>query len=432
MGVKCLDEIRIVGGRPLYGSVSIQGSKNAVLPMMAAALLAKGISVLKKCPRIADVFCMERILKELGAQTWWEEHDLYLDCTYADKTEISGIYAGKMRSSIILAGALLGRNRKCCIGYPGGCVIGARPIDMHLQALRSLGAKITETPGVLCAACEALTGSELIFDKRSVGATEQAVLAAVLAKGRTTLVNCAKEPEICWLCSFLRNMGADISGDGSGCIEICGVETLRGCEMKVPADRIVAGTYLCACAITRGKILIENPPEGELDALLEVYRKMGGQYKQNSGKLVADGSGVRFPVSFLETAEYPGFPTDLQSPLMAVLTTVHGISHIKESIFENRFRAVEELNRMGARISVKDRDAWIYGGAGLHGGTVSAQELRGGAALVLAALAAEGETVVQGYSFIRRGYEDICKDLVRMGGRIKKDTGTSFYENIQL
>lgn len=411
-----MDNIRVTGGRRLCGSISIQGSKNAALPMMAASLLHRGVSILKGCPRIADVFWMEKILSEIGAVTWWEGHDLYLDCTNADKTEISGVYTGKMRSSVILLGAMLGRNKKGCLGYPGGCVIGKRPIDLHILALKSLGAYIEERPFFLCASCRELQGGRVIFPGKSVGATEQGILAAVLAKGETCLENCAREPEIQWLCRYLRGMGAKIWGDGGECIHISGVEELNRGEIQVPPDRIVAGTYLCACAATRGKIVIENPPEGELDAFLKVYRKIGGQYQVKSGKLVADGSSVRFSLPYLETGVYPGFPTDLQSPLMAVLTTIPGESHIREKIFEDRFKAAGEMNRMGAGITVAGRDAWIQGGSPLCGCPVFAQELRGGAALILAALAAEGETDIHGYSYIRRGYEHICQDLCSLGG----------------
>ena len=206
---------------------------------------------------------------------------------------------------------------------------------------------------------------------------------------------------------------------------------MKGGDMQVPPDRIVAGTYLCASAATRGKIEIENPPEGELTAFLEVYRKMGGQYEWNSGKLVADSRRVRFPVPLTETAVYPGFPTDLQSPLMAVFATIPGESCIQESVFEDRFKIAEELNRMGAEIKIQGKKAWIRGSFCLKGTKVRAQELRGGAALVIAALAAKGESIVEGYSFIHRGYEDISQDISRLGGKIKKDTGTTIYEDIQ-
>lgn len=421
------DHIRIAGGRPLEGTISIQGSKNAALPMMAASLLHRGVSVLKGCPRIADVLCMEEILQRLGAVTWWEGHDLYMDCTNADKTEIPASFTGKMRSSVVLLGAMLSRSGRGYLGYPGGCVIGKRPIDLHLMVLRSLGAEIEERPQGIAASCKRFQGAEVTFPKRSVGATQQGILAAVLARGETELLNCACEPEVKWLCVYLRSMGAVIRGEGTSRILITGIESLGAGNMRVPPDRIVAGTYICAAAITRGKIVLENHPEGELDAFLEVYRKMGGQYQGKSGKLIVDGTGIKNPVAFLETEVYPGFPTDLQSPLMAVLATIPGKSRIREQIFEDRYKAAEELVRMGAHIRIEGRDALIEGGYPLRGCRVYARELRGGAALILAALAAEGTTCVEGYSFIRRGYEHICQDLGISGVE-----GTEIYESIQL
>ena len=414
------DRIFIEGGHQLKGNIRIQGSKNAALPMMAASLLHRGVSVLKGCPRIADVFCMEEILQKLGAITWWEDHDLYLDCTAADKTEVPFTFTGRMRSSVILLGALLARNGKGSLGYPGGCVIGKRPIDMHLLVLRSLGARILDEEGNLTATCAKLKGTKVSFPKKSVGATQQGILGAVLAQGETILENCACEPEISWLCRYLRTMGAKIIGDGTGKIYIQGVENLsKGC-IVVPPDRIVAGTYICAAAITRSEITLVNWPEGELDSFLEVYRKMGGQYKGNSGKLLINGKNVHNPIEFLETGAYPGFPTDLQSPLMSVLITVEGKSCIREAIFEERYKAALELVRMGADIRIQGRDALLQGGRPLFGTFVRAQELRGGAALILAALFASGTTVLDGYSFVQRGYEHICQDLNQLGASVKR------------
>lgn len=395
--------------------------------MMAASLLHRGVSVLKGCPQIADVFCMEEILQRLGAVTWWEGYDLYMDCTDADKTEIPAVYTGKMRSSVVLLGAMLSRSGRGYLGYPGGCVIGKRPIDLHLMVLRSLGAEIEEKTLGIAASCKGFQGTSIVFPKRSVGATQQGILAAVLARGETELLNCACEPEVKWLCVYLKSMGAVIQGEGTSRILITGMESLGAGNMRVPPDRIVAGTYICAAAITRGRVVLENPPEGELDAFLEVYRKMGGQYKGKSGKLIVDGTEIKNPVAFLETEVYPGFPTDLQSPLMAVLATIPGKSCIREQIFEDRYKVAEELVRMGAHIRTEGRDALIEGGYPLQGCKVYARELRGGAALILAALAAEGTTWVEGYSFIRRGYEHICQDLGISGVE-----GTEIYESIQL
>lgn len=421
--MKKVEEIRVRGGTPLCGNVTIQGSKNAALPVMAASLLHRGVSVLKKCPRITDVFCMEEILNTLGAKTWWEENDLYLDCKNADKTEITSCYTGRMRSSVILMGALLGRSRKGTVGYPGGCVIGKRPIDMHIRALRKLGANVEDNGLFIKAFCRELKGTQIIFPGKSVGATEQAILAAVLAAGEPVLENCAAEPEILWMCRYLKGMGADIEGEGSSRIVIRGVKNLKGGNMEIPPDRIVAGTYICAAAATRGKIIIENPPRGEMDALMEVYRKMGGQYEWKSGKLVANAAGVAFPVTCVETEPYPGFPTDLQSPVMAVLATIPGESRIREKIFEDRYKAAPWLCRMGADIEIQDGTAVIHGGHPLLGCTVEAQELRGGAALVIAALSAGGITRIRGCRFIERGYEHICEDLTAAGGLLIKDRG---------
>ncbi len=415
-----VDAIRIIGGRPLEGSIYIQGSKNAALPMMAAALLHEGTTVLHNCPRIADVFCMEEILRELGADTFWEEHSLHIDCSRIGKSHVDQNYAKKMRSSVILLGALLGRKKEGTIGYPGGCVIGQRPVDLHLRVLRCLGAKIWQTEEGISADAKEMTGGEFIFPQRSVGATEQGILAAVRLPGVTKLYNCAQEPEILWLQKMLNEMGADVSGAQSGQICIYGGNALRDCEFWVPPDRIVAGTYLCASAITRRRLTIQNPPVGEIQAFLEVYRKMGGQYEFNSGKLLADSRRATKAVSFVETKEYPGFPTDLQSPLMAVLAVADGVSHIRENIFEDRFKTAWELNKMGATIQASGQEARIEGCQNLRGATVEARELRGGAALMLAGLAADGETILTGSAYIDRGYERICEDMISLGGRIER------------
>ena len=303
-----MDEIHVTGKASLSGEIFIQGSKNAALPMIAASLMHRGLSILRGCPRISDVFCMEEILKSLGAVTWWDDHDLYLDCSCADGTEIPAVYTGRMRSSIILAGAVLARNRKCRIGYPGGCTIGKRPIDLHLMALRALGADIRENASGL-----------------------------VLAKGVTHLYNCAKEPEVFWLCRYLKTMGALIEGEETGEITIRGVDELKGGDYRIPPDRIVAGTYLCAAAAARSKIILHDVPVEELQSFMEVYRKIGGQYQVNGGTLEVNGKNAVRPAVLVETEIYPGFPTDLQAPLMAVLTGAQGQSTIRENIFDRRF-----------------------------------------------------------------------------------------------
>lgn len=416
-----MKNIRIWGGRPLDGTVHIQGSKNTALPVMAAAVLHEGMTVLHDCPKIADVFFMEKILSHLGAKICWRGHSLYLDCSDLRATDIPDEYACKMRCSIILLGALLGRFGKGAIAPPGGCVIGKRPIDLHLSMLQALGIRIEEDHGML-RACAAdldgtLYGARIRFHKQSVGATEHGMIAAVRAKGTTYLENCAREPEIVWLAQALNGMGAAVTGAGTDKIRIDGVTGLHDSTFQVPPDRIVAGTYLCAAAATRGKICIENPPLSEMSAFLGVYGKMGGQYDVIGGKLIADASGACGPVTRLETDVYPGFSTDLQSPVMAVLSLARGKSHIRENIFEDRFRVAEDLVRMGAHIRINGRDAYIDGTEELHGCRVRAQELRGGAALIIAGLAAKGETTVEDIHLVERGYEQIQDDIQSLGGR---------------
>lgn len=418
-----IDEIVVTGGRPLHGTVRIQGSKNTALPVMAAALLSSGTSVLRECPKITDVFLMEKILRELGAETWWEDHDLYLDCSHADGTVIPEYFSGKMRSSVILLGAMLGRNGKARTGYPGGCVIGKRPVDLHIQVLQKLGARIVENGNEIQATCGKLKGAEVIFPKSSVGATEQGILAAVLAEGKTVFTGCAREPEITWLCQYLTGMGAkiEILENGSICIE--GVKKLHPGSGTIPPDRIVAGTYLMAAAATRGEIILENPPIDEMHAILEVYRKMGGQYEGKSGTLRINGERVCSPVPLVETGIYPGFPTDLQAPLMAVLAGIQGVSRIREKIFDDRFGSALQMRKMGAHIEITGNTAVICGTDTLKGCTTEAGDLRGGAALIIAALGAKGETCIRGTEFISRGYEHICEDLEALGCRIWQSSG---------
>lgn len=415
-----MDSIRIEGGKPLQGSVYIQGSKNAALPMMAAALLNEGTTVLNNCPRIADVACMEAILKHLGAKISWEGNRIEIDCSCILETCVPPEHANCMRSSVVLMGSMLGRMGRISISYPGGCTIGKRPIDIHMQVLKQMGVYIREQEGVLEAHADKIKCCETTFPKVSVGATENAVLTAVAAEGTTVLHNCAVEPEITHLCGLLTAMGAEIEGIGTKTLRITGGRVLHDAEYTVPADRIVAGTYLYAGAITRGAVTLINPPLGELGAILAVYEKMGGQYQVNGGKLVTDSARISKPVPFIQTEIYPGFPTDMQSILMAVLATVEGKSTIREELFEDRFKVVSLLNQMGARIQLDSRDALIEGGAELKGCRVFAEELRGGAALILAGLAAEGTTVVENPHFIERGYEDICRVITALGGTIER------------
>lgn len=414
-----MNQIRIEGFHRLNGEVRIQGSKNAALPMMAAAVLCKGEVILHHCPDITDVHLMKEIIKGLGGKAFYKNHTMYLDCTKIERTTIPKKEAEKMRSSIVLAGSLLGRKKEVCIPWPGGCVIGKRPIDLHLSALEKMGAEFTEEDRGLKGKTEGLKGTRIVFPKISVGATQNVILASVLAKGTTILENCACEPEVQWLCQFLRKGGAKIKETKNRMIEIEGIKSLHAVEYEVPPDRIVAGTYLCASAITRSNICLVGAPKDEMKAILSLYQKMGGQYEWIGGKLSLCSQEVNVPVLCQKTEVYPGFPTDLQSPVLAVLSGIKGKSCLIETIFENRFRVAGELKKMGANIRIDGAKAEIYGGK-LQGAEVEAQELRGGAALVLAGLAAKGVTTVKNIEYIERGYEDICRDLSQLGAVMER------------
>lgn len=417
-----MDRIQTSGNRPLEGETAIQGSKNAALPLMSAAVLHEGITVLRHCPEITDVAYMTEILRELGCCVFREGGALVIDARQLGGCEVSARYATQLRASVTLMGSLLGRRGRVCIPYPGGCTIGARPIDLHLWVFRQMGAEITETADGICMTAQRLHGCELCFPFPSVGATENAVLGAVLAEGTTVLKGCASEPEITELCRFLQRQGADIRGIGSGELTVKGVDSLCGAEYRLASDRIVAGTYLLAAAGTRGRITLRGAPAEELETLLRVLEHTGAKFECGTDTVVMDAREAYRPVPFLETKPYPGFPTDLQSQMMAFLCRARGVSEIEETLFESRFLIAKELASMGADISVCGRRARIRGKEALYGACVRAQELRGGAALVAAGLAAEGKSVISGIGFIRRGYQDIVRDFRNLGADIHEIT----------
>lgn len=408
---------QITGGFPLGGKIRVQGSKNAALPMMAAAALQEETVTLQNCPRISDVFCMERLLRALGAKTEWEEDTLRISCGSIGSDLAGSGESGKLRSSILFLGSLLGRNGYAKVGLPGGCTIGRRPTDFHEAALEALGAGITRTEQTITAYAGKLSGNHIRFPKVSVGATENAVLAAVCAEGTTTLCGCAREPEVQWLCRLLRRMGASIEGEDSGCILIQGKKKLHGTVFRVPPDRIAAGTWLLAGAATRSVLELDGVLPEEMDAVLKVYRKMGGQYRVTGDTLFTDSTRVTDGVSYVETASYPGFPTDLQSPLLAAAATLNGKTLVRETVFEDRFAAVRQLMRMGAKAEICGSVIGMEKSQ-LRGTRVTACDLRGGAALVIAALAAGGSTEVEQVQYIERGYERLPKQLEQLGARI--------------
>ena len=414
----------IEGGRPLNGELTVQGSKNAVLPMMAAALLCRGSVVLHNCPRIDDVFCMIRILEHLGCTVNWEGHTVIIDAYEVRSEIVPAKEAKRMRSSVILLGALLGSRKKAVLSRPGGCVIGERPIDLHLSSLQKMGADIRQEEEYMYVKAPVLTGARIELAKSSVGATENILLAAVLAKGVTEIVNAAREPEIPELCRLLRAMGADIENRGNGYIRVRGVKELHDAELTVMSDRIVTGTYLLAAAAAGGEVTVLNPPWGQVQALLTVLSGMGLTVRETEEYIYVKRTDEYLGVDFLETRPYPGFPTDLQSPLLAVLLRAKGKSRIRETIFESRFRAAEEFPKLGARVSIDGAVCTVEGVPKLHGARLISHELRGGAALILAGLAADGRTMVEDKGFIRRGYERMEADLRKLGAVISVTDST--------
>mgnify|MGYP002644241671 CR=1 FL=1 len=418
-----MESIYIHGGIALQGQVRIQGSKNAVLPVLAATLLTEGMNVIGNCPRLTDVYHMQILLQSLGCMVVRDKGTLKVNASDVDILHALGGMPEDavrgMRSSIILLGALLGRTGEVRMEYPGGCVIGKRPIDLHIEALKKLNVEFEEKSYGLLAGTTGLRGAEVTLPVPSVGATENLILAAVKAKGRTVIHGAAREPEIETLCAFLTACGADITGGGSSVIIIQGTDKLTAAAFDIPGDRIVAGTYLCACLAAGGEVLLEEAPVEQMRSVLFTAGQMGagvqatpeGLYVQRHDRLKSPGS--------LITAPYPGFPTDMQSPFLSVLALAEGECMVEENIFENRFHTVPYLNAMGAEITQTDkRHVYTKGVEALSGFTVSAEELRGGAALIIAGTAAKGETVVDGCKYIERGYENICRDLRELGVRI--------------
>ena len=413
-----MDSIRIQGGMALQGKVRVQGSKNASLPILAATLLVGDSSFIRNCPRIADVHAMVCLLKSLGCTVRWQETGIVVDSSCVRKREMCQKAVTGMRSSLCLLGALIGRFGEVIMEYPGGCVIGQRPIDLHMAALGQMGVKFTQKNGLLMASAERLCGACIRLPFPSVGATENIILAGVAAEGVTVLEGAALEPEIGALCRYLCCCGACIEGVGSGRLVIHGGRRLRGTTFRVPADRIVAGTYLLGCIGTGGSAFLEQAPEEDMAAVLETARQMGGYVCTCREGIYVQAPRRPKPVR-LVTATYPGFPTDLQSVVLAAETRGDGTTYIEEKIFENRFRIVEELTKMGACIDKVDSGrVAVHGVERLHGAKVTARELRGGAALVTAGVMAEGESFVEGCSFIYRGYENIGRDFRELGARV--------------
>ena len=407
------------GGKKLEGRLRVHGSKNAVLPIMAAAILSGDVCRIYDCPDLSDVRHTVKILETLGCSVNFKDSVLEIDSSPVTSWEIPEDLMREMRSSIIFLGALAGKLGRARLCAPGGCELGNRPIDLHIKSLRELGVEIREENGFIEINCERMHPGDIHLSFPSVGATENIILAAVRLKGETTISNAAREPEITDMCEFLNKMGAHIEGAGTEFIRIKGVAHLRGAEHKVMPDRIVASTLMCAAMTTHSEIELMNVKSNHLGAIVSVLRESGARIE-----FFRDNMYIRAPekiksVNMIKTQVYPGFPTDAQSPLMATLCYGDGASVIVESIFDERFKIIPELTKMGADI-LQDGRVAIVKGQKLSGAHICARDLRGGAALTVAALGAVGESVIEGINYIDRGYVNLDEMLRTLGADIKK------------
>lgn len=410
------------GGRKIEGEFAVRGSKNTALPILAASLLAEDEVVLENIPLIRDVFQTLDILRELGCKVSLSEETrtVTIDSRHLSGTEIGNETVRKMRSSILFLGALLGREKRGKLAYPGGCAIGKRPIDLHLAAFEKMGVTIREEGVVLDCRAERILGQHIYLDFPSVGATENILLLAAKAEGVTVIHNAAREPEIVSLVRFLRAIGAEIYGEGTASIMVEGVKDLHGAYYVIPADRIEGGTFLCAAAMTGGELRLKGLEREQMGAVLEVMQMTGCRFLWEDSDLL----WMRPPKQLLSdftivTGPFPAFPTDMQPLMMSLLTLAKGNCMISETVFEARFSQGEELCRMGADIRISGRNASIYGVEKLHGAEVFARDLRCGASLLVAALAAEGESRVHGSEYVERGYEKIEDAFSFLGGDIR-------------
>ena len=413
-------ELWIQGGTPLEGETSIQGAKNSVLPILAASILTGDVVELENCPHLRDVDCAIRILEALGCTARWQGNTLAVDSSGLDRWTVSDALMREMRSSAVFLGPLLARTGGAELSYPGGCELGPRPIDLHLSGLRQLGAEIREQGGRLRCRGEKLTGTEILLSLPSVGATENLMLAACGAEGVTVLSNAAREPEIEDLQGFLNACGASVHGAGSSTITIAGGRPLHGTTYACMPDRIVTATYLCGCAAAGGMVFLRNAREEQLPTVTAVLRQAGCDVCADSAGIACRREQPLRSVPPIRTAPYPGFPTDAQAVVMAALCSSRGATVFEENMFENRYRHVDELCRMGADIRVSGRTAVVTGVSRLSGAAVRCTDLRGGAALCVAGLGASGVTRVTELNHIDRGYESIEADLSRLGAVIQR------------
>lgn len=415
-----MKEYIIDGGLPLDGQVNICAAKNSVLPLMAASILTDEIIVLHDCPDISDVDSMIKILEGLGSKIIKNGRDLVIDNSAVNNMQIPGSLAKELRSSVFLLGSLLSRLKQAKVAYPGGCDIGLRPIDIHIAGLRELGIDIQEQGGYIICNSQNASSADIVLDLPSVGATENLMMSAVFLKGKTVIRNCAKEPEISDLQRFLNTMGAKVRGAGSSVIVVEGVDKLHGTEYTPIPDRIVAGTYLIATAMCGGNVELINVNAEHISSLISKLSKTTCKIYIKNDRILIKSRGRQKSLDCIETMYYPGFPTDLQSQMMAMQSISKGTSVIVENIFETRFKTAGELKKLGADITIKGRVAVVRGVKELVGGEVVATDLRGGASLVLAGLAAKGQTIVRDIHHIDRGYEDMSRILASLGANIRR------------
>ena len=418
----------VQGGRRIEGEFAVRGSKNGTLPILAACILAEDEVVLENIPLIKDVLQTLEILRELGCRVERTGRTVVIDSRHLSTTEIGSETVGKMRSSILFLGALLAREKRAVLAYPGGCAIGRRPIDLHLDAFRKMGVIIGGEGSVLDCRADRIVGTQIRLPIPSVGATENILLLAAKAEGVTVIQNAAREPEIVALARFLRAMGAEIYGEGTSSILVEGVSRLHGAVFSLPADRIEGGTFLCAAAMTGGELRLKGLEREQMGAVLEVLRTTGCRFLWEDSDLLWMWPPKKLRADFtIVTGPFPAFPTDMQPLAMSLLTLAKGSCMISETVFEARFSQAAELCRMGADIVVSGRNAGIRGVEKLHGAEVFSHDLRCGAALLVAALAAEGESLVHGSQYIERGYEKIEDAFSFLGGMISLQEERNIY-----
>ncbi len=415
-----MDAFYIKGGKELNGEINLYSAKNALLPILAASIICTEDVTILNCCKFSDVQFMIKILENLGVESAFEGNDLILKLGNANQYTVSEEFTKKVRSSIFMLGSLLSRFRHAKVAYPGGCNIGTRPIDLHLKGLKALNVQIREEEGVIICDGTNMKSGTIVFDFPSVGATENVMMASVLLPGKTVIHNPAKEPEIVDLQNFLNAMGAKVKGAGTKTIVVEGVSKLHGTVYKPISDRIVTGTYLLACAACGGKVKLNNANPKHNLALLKMLKESGCKLKTTPNSITITANKTHKSIKWVETKPYPGFATDLQSPFLTYQTTGKGVSTIVENLYETRFKIVPELLKMGANIAIKDRTAVVTGVKELTGAKVTATDLRSGAGLVIAGLAANGETVITEIENIERGYQNMDADLRALGANITR------------